>query len=268
MPTHILGNGLYRLRDKINNLKQEYLPTAFRFFGVILDIRFDTGLFNNLVQQNLRPDCVVTRIVSNPIGSNAEAYDSFTYRASMQESVSLTIDTLQTHLVERFNELSVSTHTTSQVGGEAGVSLFGIINIGGSVGHTSNQTTHSTNQNRTRETNLTRNGKTVLISSNTSYEINNTLVANPGANLKQTWFVNVVRDLSIPFEAKLLVRAKRASNGDTCSKDVIQDLLLMGYGVESIEITAGTDATSLFCKIKGSMNMSLGLDIVNNITNQ
>jgi hypothetical protein len=42
----------------------------------------------------------------------------------------------------------------------------------------------------------------------------------------------------------------------------------MGYGVKVTDITDGTDATSLFCNIKGSMNTSLGLDVVNNITNQ
>jgi hypothetical protein len=159
IPNHILGNGLYKLRNKINELKQEYLPTAFRFSGVIMDIKFDTALFNNLVQQNLRPDCVVTRTVSNPSGSNVTTSDSFTYNASMQESVSLTFDTLQTYAVEIFNELQVSTHNTTQVGGEAGFSLLSLINIGGSANHSSSQTTNSTNQTRTRETSLTRKWK-------------------------------------------------------------------------------------------------------------
>jgi len=266
MPVHILGNGLYPLKKRVEDLKQGYLPTAFRFTGEILDVTFDTGLFNNLVQQYSIPTLVVSKTVFNPEGSNVETIDSFTHKESIQESISLKFETLQEQLVERFSELRFSTHSTTNVGGEASASLFGLIKLGVSADHTSVNTTNSTDQTRTRNAKLTRNGRTVMISSDTSYEIHNTLKAKPGSHVKQDWFVNIFKNAGIPFEAKLLVRATRTSNSAACGTDIIQELLLMSYGVQATDISPGSENTSISCKVRGNMAVSLGCGVFNKIS--
>ncbi|MBL0941298.1 MAG: hypothetical protein IBJ00_00995 [Alphaproteobacteria bacterium] len=266
MPTHILGNGLYRLRDNINALKQEYLPSSFQFSGAILDIEFDTGVFDRLVQQKTQPSFIVSRTVNNPLGSNATTSHSFTYTASVQESISLSFESSKKQMLERFSELRISNSSTTHVQGEASASLFGLIDLSSSISHISNKTASSKDQTRTRVASLTKSGETVTISSDTSYHINNTLTAQPGAHIKQNWFVNVIKGLSIPFEARLLVRATRKSNSGVCTADKIIELLQMGYGVEATDISA-KDATSILCKASGSMAVSLGLDIEDFIKN-
>ena len=52
MPIHILGNGFYKLRERINKLKKEYDPSSYQLSGEISDIVFDTDKFDDLVQKN------------------------------------------------------------------------------------------------------------------------------------------------------------------------------------------------------------------------
>lgn len=263
---HVLKK-LKKLRGRVNTLMEDCLPTSYRFSGTIQDITFDTGTLDNLVQQNSTTNIVSTRNVLNPINSNATTTNSFTRRASVQESVTLSVESLQEQLVEQFSELRVSNHSTTQLGGGISASLFGLIELGGSVTNTSSQTTNSTNNVRTREANLERNGRTITISSNTSYDINNTLEARPGTNIRQDCLITVAENLNIPFEADLLVRATKKRNNRVSDANRIEELLEKSYGVRNVDILSRPDANSLLCRVRGNMRASLGLDMVDRITN-